>query len=228
MPLGTGIQWGRITEAWEYRPTDWLNMQWIVEISRINNRNNTLLTYRQMVRCGFWNRQAASSTIHFNTISSAAVTYSWRSHTHCARSGILACVRSFVYFSDSNISKTIQKWKCDQHFTIYYEKKIQSLFSFIPKQHLYEVSVCVLLTATVASESEQKNENEMENKLKVTIESMKGISVWAATATAITFENGKKRPQRAADAKLFYFGLILQHILSVSNSSVGWFKIVRL
>lgn len=105
MPLGTGIQWDRITEAWEYRPTDWLNMQWIVEISRINNRNNTLLTYRQMVRCGFWNRQAASSTIHFNTISSAtaAVTYSWRSHTHCARSGILACVRSFVYFSDSNI-----------------------------------------------------------------------------------------------------------------------------
>lgn len=168
MPLGTGIQWDRITEAWEYRPTDWLNMQWIVEISRINNRNNTLLTYRQMVRCGFWNRQAASSTIHFNTISSAtaAVTYSWCSHTHCARSGILACVRSFVYFSDSNISKTIQKLEMRSTFYDLLWKKIQSLFSSIPKQHLYELSVCVLLTATVASESERKNENEMENKIE--------------------------------------------------------------
>lgn len=168
MPLGTGIQWDRITEAWEYRPTDWLNMQWIVEISRINNRNNTLLTYRQMVRCGFWNRQAASSTIHFNTISSAtaAVTYSWRSHTHCARSGILACVRSFVYFSDSNISKTIQKLEMRSTFYDLLWKKIQSLFSSIPKQHLYELSVCVLLTATVAAASERKNENEMENKIE--------------------------------------------------------------
>lgn len=144
-------------------------MQWIVEISRINNRNNTLLTYRQMVRCGFWNRQAASSTIHFNTISSAtaAVTYSWRSHTHCARSGILACVRSFVYFSDSNIylyHSKIGNAINILRFTM--KKKIQSLFSSIPKQNLYELSVCVLLTATVAAASERKNENEMENKIE--------------------------------------------------------------
>lgn len=173
------------------------------------------------------NRQAASSTIHFNTISSAtaAVTYTLRSFWHFGMCSV------FCLLFDSNISYTIQK--IEMRSTFYdllwtSEKKFNRCFLPSPK------NICMNSVFSFCWQPQQRQsakggtKMKWRIKLKVTIESMKEISVWATTATALTFDNGKKRPQRAADAKLFYFGLFLQHILSVNNSSVGWFKIVRL